>query len=1072
MSDAHFRRVTRFGYFCDILPKLPPVRILFTTIALLLLISLNAAAQRKLPYPIILIHGFSGGASNWFPMKQYLANELGLSIEGNDLAYCLNADGNPNTSNKYKDVYPYNNSIGNRDVYTVNFDVCLQSTQSNQSGAVKQGYALGFAVEAVLRATGALKVILFGHSMGGLAAREYLQNSENWPPDRQHHVAKLVTLGTPHQGSDLGSADLNLGAVMGYDESSEAVRDLRSSYKSGSRGVYLYGGYESSSIIQRGFGSSYYNIDVNSNGYTGDLITGLNQKDIRVDLAFSSVIGTGVFGLNGDSDGVVLSASQDLNKVYNIGAETFYYRCPGSLSYKCHTGEPEKAIFESLYALDEPGNSSNAYRIELNRTYQGTFTIQPNLSFEDRDRYRVNIAQRGQLRVFANAHSEANAKIEVRDPSGVIVGSTPNSSQPSLEMTVNYNGEYLLDFNGNSGNGWRGYGYSTSFCPLPPVPALTVAGPTTFCEGQNIALTTGSGYDSYRWYRNGELLSEKSNRLSVNSSGQYRVEGIGCGIVSGSGSTVAFTAVPPPPKPSLTKRESADSVTLAVSGNEQVAWYRNGAELPAENSRVLLVDREGSYHAKASNNGCSSFSDTVSVRIEKPVLFAPVPASFCEGDSLLLTAPAGFGTYVFSDGNSETVGRQNSIVAKSRGNYSVRTLRGKLSSPPSDPVLVSTVPLPPPAAVRVEGNKNRCDNEPQIIMSATPGYDEYRWYKDGALLSNTEHSIKDTGSGRYSVQGVKCGKVRSSGSDALVTVNALPPKPALTRQEFPDSFLLNSSSSENIRWLRDGVLLPGISGLSYTPSAFGVYAVQVSRNGCASQSDTVSIKIDKPRLSITKQLCEGDSTQLAGPSGFGSYVFSDGKREFVRLRNTLTISAAGTYTVKTLRGKLSSTTSDPVSVASVPLPPKPVITLEGNSLKSSSLAGNQWYLNGGTLQDSTRQHLGNPGGGAYKVRVTESGCQSDSEPFVITSQPQAEQGKFKVYPNPTTDGLIWIELPEGDPNWELDVYDMTGRMVGSQHIKARLNRLAEVRLLLVPGPYLLSLQSSNGKVFTSTLLIQ
>ena len=45
------------------------------------------------------------------------------------------------------------------------------------------------------------KVILIGHNMGGLAAREYLQSSSY-----DHDVAKLITVGTPHRGSFL--ADL------------------------------------------------------------------------------------------------------------------------------------------------------------------------------------------------------------------------------------------------------------------------------------------------------------------------------------------------------------------------------------------------------------------------------------------------------------------------------------------------------------------------------------------------------------------------------------------------------------------------------------------------------------------------------------------------------------------------------------------------------------------------------------------------------------------------------------------------------------------------------------------------
>mgnify|MGYP000864399613 CR=1 FL=1 len=48
---------------------------------------------------------------------------------------------------------------------------------------------------------------LVAHSMGGLAARYYLVHQELWPGDRsghpEHRVNKLITLGTPHLGTDM-----------------------------------------------------------------------------------------------------------------------------------------------------------------------------------------------------------------------------------------------------------------------------------------------------------------------------------------------------------------------------------------------------------------------------------------------------------------------------------------------------------------------------------------------------------------------------------------------------------------------------------------------------------------------------------------------------------------------------------------------------------------------------------------------------------------------------------------------------------------------------------------------------
>ena len=69
---------------------------------------------------------------------------------------------------------------------------------SNQAAIILQARALGRAISDVLQITGKEKVILVGHSMGGLAAREYLQNSSHGQGNTHHRVAKLMTSGTPH----------------------------------------------------------------------------------------------------------------------------------------------------------------------------------------------------------------------------------------------------------------------------------------------------------------------------------------------------------------------------------------------------------------------------------------------------------------------------------------------------------------------------------------------------------------------------------------------------------------------------------------------------------------------------------------------------------------------------------------------------------------------------------------------------------------------------------------------------------------------------------------------------------
>jgi hypothetical protein len=60
---------------------------------------------------------------------------------------------------------------------------------------------------ASLHASSKPWVNIVAHSMGGLAARYYLAHSELWPADEngnpEHYVGKLITLGTPHLGTDI-----------------------------------------------------------------------------------------------------------------------------------------------------------------------------------------------------------------------------------------------------------------------------------------------------------------------------------------------------------------------------------------------------------------------------------------------------------------------------------------------------------------------------------------------------------------------------------------------------------------------------------------------------------------------------------------------------------------------------------------------------------------------------------------------------------------------------------------------------------------------------------------------------
>ncbi len=71
-------------------------------------------------------------------------------------------------------------------------------------------------IEAICKETGASQIMIVAHSMGGLVARAYIAGSANSPLPR---IAKLVTLGSPHHGTQLAQLGIGISARQMRDQS-------------------------------------------------------------------------------------------------------------------------------------------------------------------------------------------------------------------------------------------------------------------------------------------------------------------------------------------------------------------------------------------------------------------------------------------------------------------------------------------------------------------------------------------------------------------------------------------------------------------------------------------------------------------------------------------------------------------------------------------------------------------------------------------------------------------------------------------------------------------------------------
>jgi len=124
-------------------------------------------------------------------------------------------------------------------------------------------------------------------------------------------------------------------------------------------------------------------------------------------------------------------------------------------------------------------------------------------------------------------------------------------------------------------------------------------------------------------------------------------------------------------------------------------WNFNGVAISNTNSNTYSVNASGNYSVTIIVNSCPVTSNIVTVLLNDPPLTPHITAigsiAYCGGGSVTLIAPAGFASYLWSDG-----GLQQSTVVNQSGNYTIQVTDNNGCSSQSDPFLVGASPLESP----------------------------------------------------------------------------------------------------------------------------------------------------------------------------------------------------------------------------------------------------------------------------------------------------------------------------------------------------------------------------------------
>ncbi|MGH9142246.1 MAG: beta strand repeat-containing protein, partial [Vicinamibacterales bacterium] len=260
---------------------------------------------------------------------------------------------------------------------------------------------------------------------------------------------------------------------------------------------------------------------------------------------------------------------------------------------------------------------------------------------------------------------------------------------------------------------------------IPATPTITPGGPTTFCAGGSVTLTSSAAAGN-QWLLNGNPIGGETNQTFVASaSGDYTVTVTENGSTSAPSAITTVTVNPTPPTPTITPGGpttfcAGGSVTLTSSSASGNQWFLNGNPIGGATNQTYVATVAGNYTVVVTASGCSSAaSATTTVTINpNPDATITTPSSTISGSTgnIASVASAGAGaTYNWGITNGTiTAGTGTNSITYTAGapgslslNVTVTTAAGCSDTKSANVTVTApavTVTSVSPAAGTVAGN--------------------------------------------------------------------------------------------------------------------------------------------------------------------------------------------------------------------------------------------------------------------------------------------------------------------------------------------------------------------------------
>lgn len=448
-----------------------------------------------------------------------------------------------------------------------------------------------------------------------------------------------------------------------------------------------------------------------------------------------------------------------------------------------------------------------------------------------------------------------------KDGSPIVSGNNQN-------YIANSSGSYMAILNALGCHSQASNPIVVTVNPPTPVPTVTANGPTSFCTGGSVTLTSSSA-TTYQWIKDGNIIAgATSQTYNVTASGDYSVATSqnGCGAATSTVTTVIV--YPPTPVPIVTAGGTitfcfGGSVVLTSSSATNNQWYKDGSPIGGATGQTYTATVSGSYIVSTSQNGCPAATSTATtVTVYPPT---PVPTitpngttTICFGGSVTLTSSSATGNQWFKNGNIMSGATGQTFNVTSTGNYLVAVSQNGCPLASSGVTTVTVNHPVPVPTITSNGPTALCGGGGVVLTSSSATGNQ--WYKDGNVIAGaTGRQYNALTSGSYMV--VVSDNVCPAASSSVTTVTI-------------NSFSISASAAQ------DPVSCStGMTNITVTPTQ-GI--------------GTVSYSLTTPTGEIILAQAAGNSSVTFSNVGAGLYTITatNGNAQSCVASTTLTLNSS------------------------------------------------------------------------------------------------------------------------------------------------------------------------------------